>query len=62
MRQIILLATEDPVFRVRLRRDAVSAAGDRGFHLSEAGFSALQSIDMDGLAAHHPGTLPVHFH
>lgn len=62
MRQIILLATEDPVFRVRLRRDAVGAAGERGFHLSEAGFSALQSVDMDGLAAHHPGTLPVHVH
>ena len=52
MRQIVLLASEDPIFRTKLRRDPVHAVKERGFFLSEAGASALQMLDLDGLTAY----------
>jgi hypothetical protein len=58
MRQIMLLASEDLVFRARLRRDAVGAVGERGFFLSEMGQAALQSVDFDGFAAHYSWSQP----
>ena len=50
MKQIIMLASEDTVFRAKLRRNAEEAARERGFSLSYAGFAALQQLDLDGLA------------
>lgn len=51
LRQILMLASDDPVFRTKLRRDPQQAAGDRGFFLSEAGLSALKQLDLDHLSA-----------
>ena len=58
MRQIILLAAEDSVFRTKLRRDPLDASLERGFFLSEAGSCALQSLDLDGLAAYSGNASP----
>ncbi len=49
VRQILLLASEDSIFRVKLRRDPVSAVHERGFFLSETGESALQSLNLEEL-------------
>jgi hypothetical protein len=62
MRAIVLVASEDPIFRTKLRRDPVLAVKERGFFLSDAGSSALQMLDLDGLAAYSSGGNPVHFH
>ena len=50
MRQILMLATEDMVFRAKLRRGAENATRERGFALSFAGIAALQNVDFDSLA------------
>jgi hypothetical protein len=50
MRQILMLATEDMVFRAKLRRSAEEATRERGFALSFAGIAALQNVDFDSLA------------
>jgi tetratricopeptide (TPR) repeat protein len=62
MRQILLLASEDPVFRTKLRRDPLNSAEERGFFLSEAGAAALQTLDLDGLAACGPEVWPAVYH
>lgn len=46
--QIILLASDDRLFRLKLRQDTMQAVEERGFFLSEEGLGRLQS-----LAAHH---------
>jgi hypothetical protein len=57
VRQIIMLATEDMVFRAKLRRNPEDAARERGFALSFAGYHALHQLDYDSLAEiqRHPG-------
>ncbi len=45
--QIILLASEDRMFRMKLRRDTAQAVDERGFCLSEDGLMRLQAL------AHH---------
>lgn len=62
IRQVLLLAAEDPVFRSKLRRDTESTLRERGFIISEAGLAALRSLDYDGLASFQPGSRPVVYH
>jgi len=50
MKQIIMLAAEDIVFRAKLRRNPEDAARERGFSLSYAGYHALHQLDYDTLA------------
>jgi tetratricopeptide (TPR) repeat protein len=50
MNQILILAFEDSIFRAKLIRDAVSAAQQKGFFLSEAGRQALTDTVADSLA------------
>jgi len=47
VRQILLRATEDRVFRVKLMRDPAGTALDHGFSLSEEALSALMSMDFE---------------
>lgn len=42
--QVLLLASEDRYFRMKLRQDTPQAAEDRGFYLSEDGHSRLQAL------------------
>lgn len=42
IQQIIILATEDAVFRCKLQRDPAGAALERGFALSDEGLSVLE--------------------
>lgn len=44
MRQIMLLATEDRLFGLLLRRDPEEAIGERGFFLSEDGLARLHHL------------------
>jgi tetratricopeptide (TPR) repeat protein len=62
MRQIILLASEDTLFRAKLRRDPAEAASERGFHLSEPAVAALRSLDLDGLSMHVCSVRPAMYH
>src|SRR5262249_55371389 len=62
IRQIILLASEDPVFRIRLPRDPEMASRDRGFRLSPAGSMALQQLDLDGLGPSQAEARPAAYH
>ena len=43
-RQILLLASEDRLFLLKLRRDAVEAVNERGFCLTEDGLDRLNQI------------------
>ncbi len=43
-RQILLLASEDRLFLLKLRRDVAEAVGERGFFLSEDGLARLSHI------------------
>ncbi len=61
LRQIVLVASEDAVFRMKLRRDSLLAARERGFVLSEAGEAALQSIDLDNLMPTNGAFVPILF-
>jgi tetratricopeptide (TPR) repeat protein len=42
--QIILLASEDQMFRMKLRRDTAQAVDERGFSLSEDGLMRLHAL------------------
>ena len=44
LNQIVTLAIEDTVFRVKLTRDAVEAVEERGFFLSETGKQILNEL------------------
>jgi tetratricopeptide (TPR) repeat protein len=62
MRQIMVLASADPVFRTRLQRDCTEAVEERGFHLSEKGTLALQALVQDGFSASHVSARPLVYH
>ena len=62
IRQIILLASEDLLFRVRLRQNPEGAAQERGFALSPGGYMALHQLDLDGLAASSWDQRPILYH
>ncbi len=62
LRQILLLASEDTVFRTKLRRDAIAAVSERCFSLSDAGAMALESLDLDGLSAFNHESGPTYYH
>ncbi len=49
LRQILALAMEDNLFRVKLTRNPESAVMERGFVLSPEGFQALRQVDYDSL-------------
>jgi tetratricopeptide (TPR) repeat protein len=49
LRQLLMLASDDPVFRARLRRDPHEAAAARGFHISSAGVVALRELELEQL-------------
>jgi tetratricopeptide (TPR) repeat protein len=49
LRQIVLLASSDSLFRAKLSRDAVAACQERGYHLSPDGASALMQIRFDSI-------------
>lgn len=49
LRQIVVLAAEDPVFRAKIIRDSQSAIAERGFTLSETGMLSLNHIAFDSL-------------
>ncbi len=51
LRQVLMLASDDPVFRARLNRDPQGAAAQRGFFLSESGLAMLQHLELDRLPA-----------
>ena len=51
IRQIALLASEDTVFRLRLRRDPETAARHRGFTLSPAGFATVGDLMAEANAS-----------
>ena len=44
LRHILLLASEDRLFLLKLRRDAAEASQERGFYLSEEGQSRLEFV------------------
>lgn len=48
--QILALASEDTIFRVKLLREAAEAAAERGFCLSSSGSETLEDIVSDSLA------------
>ncbi len=47
VRQILLLASEDAIFRNRLSHDVERATRQRGYHLSPGGLMALSQINFD---------------
>lgn len=49
LRQLLVLAGDDAVFRAKLCRDPHDAAAERGFHLSEAGIAALEQLELESL-------------
>ena len=49
LRQILTLAIEDTVFRVKLALDPESASRERGFMLSSGGLMMLRQMDIDSL-------------
>jgi len=49
LRNIVMLAVEDYIFRAKLTRDPESAALERGYYLSESGMAALKQIQFDEL-------------
>lgn len=49
LRNIVMLAVEDVIFRAKLVRDPESAAVERGYYLSEAGMATLKQIQFDDL-------------
>lgn len=52
LKHIATLATEDRLFLMKLLRDPVMAARERGFVLSLAGMMALKQIDFTSLTKH----------
>ncbi|MBW3622809.1 MAG: tetratricopeptide repeat protein, partial [Armatimonadetes bacterium] len=50
IRQILLLASEDALFRYRLTQNPEIATRQRGFCLSPAGLAALSQVDFDEVA------------
>lgn len=49
IRQIILLAAADPLFRAKLERDPIEASQERGYQLSPGGLAALTQIRFDAI-------------
>ncbi|HZP83428.1 MAG TPA: tetratricopeptide repeat protein [Chthonomonadaceae bacterium] len=49
LNQIVTLAMEDTVFRIKLERDPVEAAAERGFYLSETGNQMLTELSQMAL-------------
>lgn len=49
LNQILTLACDDSVFRVKLEQDSDSAIAERGFTLSESGREALRDLVSDGI-------------
>ena len=49
LKQILTIAIEDGVFKVKLTLDPVSASQERGYLLSSGGIAALRQIDLDSL-------------
>jgi tetratricopeptide (TPR) repeat protein len=49
LRQLLMLAADDPLFRAKLRRDPQGAAAERGFYLSDAGIAALRQVELERL-------------
>jgi tetratricopeptide (TPR) repeat protein len=47
VRQVLLRAAEDRVFRVKLVRDPARALRDHGFHLSDEAMDALSRMDLE---------------
>jgi tetratricopeptide (TPR) repeat protein len=49
IRQILLLASEDAMFRYRLTQDVERATRVRGYHLSPAGLAALAQVEFQDI-------------
>jgi len=49
IRQIMLLAATDPIFRAKLQRDPIAASQERGYFLSPDGQSVLEQINFDAI-------------
>jgi tetratricopeptide (TPR) repeat protein len=58
LNQILTLACDDSVFRVKLEQDADNAIGEKGFSLSDAGRDALRDMVSDGLPSFGPTPRP----
>ncbi|MBI3946138.1 MAG: tetratricopeptide repeat protein [Armatimonadetes bacterium] len=62
LRQILMLACDDTLFRAKLRRDPFEAAAERGFHLSGAGIAALEHVEFEHLPDMHLAWLRRSYH
>lgn len=49
LRQILMIAVEDVIFRTKLMLDPESASMERGFLLSSSGITTLRQIDIEAL-------------
>lgn len=54
IQQIMLLASEDGIFRLQIERDALRAIQDRGFCLSDAALHLLADADLSQLPRRPP--------
>jgi len=62
LQKIVLLATEDPVFRAKLMREPERAITERGFALTEWGLRRLEEMATEELANHPSETSPRMYH
>lgn len=62
LHSILLLASDDPVFRVRLQRDPEEALDERGFRLSEWGRDRLDDLVDEDLAGTEGCSTPRLYH
>lgn len=62
LRQILMLARDDGLFRAKLRRNPREAADERGFHLSDAGIATLEQLELKNPSELPPAWLRKQYH